>query len=309
MNLLPAIASLVRAENILFIIGTQVLFYYYFLLPALIRDGFEPNLSSVDNVVFLLITPFIAAGGNIINDLLDQSGDLSNLKRRAWTLRFSRKTARHAYLVCNGVAVLCSMYLTIQYDRWYAFLLVPAGIGILFLYSYRLKYWPWVGNATISLLCGGVVWVLFLPDLDAWSLTISFAEPARNAWIAGMFGLFAATANFFREWIKDLEDRRGDAKHGAKTLAIVLPVQSSMRLIQVLAGLGLILIIWGLISPPFVLEPAERWITGLLLIPPLIYLIFRVKKYMREDRWDRLSRGFKIYMLLGLILACILKWL
>ena len=146
-------------------------------------------------------TSLVTAGGNVLNDLLDQEGDRTNHPGRPLvTGEISTRTARAlaAGLFVGGGLVVVPLLLIAP---WIGVLLVLAIVALLG-YEFRLKSRGFVGNLTVAFLTG----MVFLYGGTA----------AGNPLILLPFAAMAFLATLSREVIKDMEDVAGDV--GRSTL-------------------------------------------------------------------------------------------
>ena len=82
---------------------------------------------------------------------------------------------------------------------------------ILYLYAYKLKSTPLIGNLTVGFMTGfGFVFGGF---------TLNNPQIITTSIFLGFFAMVMTTA---REIIKDIEDIEGDKVEGAKTLPILI---------------------------------------------------------------------------------------
>jgi geranylgeranylglycerol-phosphate geranylgeranyltransferase len=142
-----------------------------------------------------LSTSLVTAGGNVLNDLLDQEGDRTNHPHRPLvTGEISNSTARTlaaSLFVGGGVVVVPVLWIA----PWIGVLLVLA-IGALLGYEFRLKSRGFVGNLTVGFLTGMVF--------------IYGGTAAGNLLLLLPFAAMAFLATLSREVIKDMEDVAGD---------------------------------------------------------------------------------------------------
>ena len=99
---------------------------------------------------------------------------------------------------------------------------------LLFVYSTTFKKRFLSGNVIIALFTAWTLAVLGLAIvLQAWILMIpnALAVKARILRFTLLYAAFAFIISLIREAIKDMEDMRGDAQYGCKTLPIVAGIK------------------------------------------------------------------------------------
>ncbi|HDZ35462.1 MAG TPA: geranylgeranylglycerol-phosphate geranylgeranyltransferase, partial [Thermococcus sp.] len=89
----------------------------------------------------------------------------------------------------------------------YAFLFAAAAYILMFLYAWKLKPLPFVGNIAVAALTGAT--------------PLYGAVAVEHLGLAGYLAVCAFLVNVAREVIKDIEDFEGDLAKGAKTLPVV----------------------------------------------------------------------------------------
>ncbi|WP_457752578.1 UbiA family prenyltransferase, partial [Thermococcus sp.] len=98
----------------------------------------------------------------------------------------------------------------------YAFLLAVAAYSVLFIYAWKLKPLPIIGNIMVASLTGAT--------------PLYGAIAVGKIGLAGYLALCAFLVNLAREIMKDIEDIEGDKAKGAKTLPIVWGIKKSAYL-------------------------------------------------------------------------------
>lgn len=211
--------QLIRPLNLLFIALGQIGLFVNFLSPT-------PD-KVYQAFMFCFSTLLCAAAGYVVNDIFDKKIDLINRPKRpipsgnisilnAWVFYFT--------LLVSSIAV--AYFSNIQ--AWWQMLLIMS--IALFLYSWFIKRMAIAGNLLVS-ACLALVFALC-------ALLFDEAYPLISE-LAG----FAFCATFIREIFKSIEDHKGDAANGCRTMPVLLGVQTSMRVCGVLCllfGVGLL---------------------------------------------------------------------
>ena len=164
-------------------------------------------------IILAMITVFFeTAAGNVINDYFDYNIDLVNKPERPIPSgRISLENGkRYAYLLFLA-GTICGFLISYLTDNWIPFAIVLIADVILYLYAYKLKTTPLIGNLAVGFMTGfGFVFGGF---------TINNPDIVTTSIFLGFFAFVMTTA---REIIKDIEDVEGDKKDGARTLPILI---------------------------------------------------------------------------------------
>lgn len=170
----------------------------------ILADGFYPALFFPKGVLAIISGFIICAAGMLVNDYFDF--DIDRINRPA-KHRLMKRLSRGFWLSYSIILFAVGISLSMFINQT-AFLLALANSAVLFLYSYRLKKLPLVGNVSVSYLVA--------------SAFLYGGAAAGNLIVPGLLGLLAFFANTGREIVKTAEDMEGDKSGGAKTVAVVL---------------------------------------------------------------------------------------
>ncbi len=202
----------------------------------------------------------VCAAGNIINDLIDIDIDRVNHPKRV--LVKGTLSTRYALVlaICfNVVAVILALCISLPLTG-----MAVITVLLLYLYNYRLKKIPLVGNIVISLLAG----LTFITGGVAVDYNMAFYLPGPL--VAAVFAFFF---HLVREIIKDVHDIEGDRAAGIKTLPQIVGEQKS-----VMVALSLFFALVLLTLTPILYGWFGNWykiITVYVVdLPILGYLIF-----------------------------------
>ena len=167
---------------------------------------------SIPIVLAMAAVFFETAAGNVINDYFDYNIDLVNKPERPIPSgRISLKNGRnYAYLLFLAGTV-CGFLISYMTNNWIPFIIVLIADVVLYLYAYKLKATPLIGNLAVGFMTGfGFVFGGFCINNPNIIMTSIF------------LGFFAFVMTTAREIIKDIEDVEGDKKDGARTLPIII---------------------------------------------------------------------------------------
>ncbi len=225
-----AYLKLFRWPNLVMIAIIQYLTRYAIIVPMLQQQGFYPVLSDVHFAMLVLSTLFMAAAGYTINDYFDLRTDRINKPHKIILgKKISRRTAILYHTLLNISGVLLGIYLSLIVGRWpliLVFLFIPT---LLWMYSIRYKKKFLSGNLLVSFLSALTVFIVWAFEYHALGKTYSFAPEtlATTDLTVKVFAMFAFITSLSREVIKDVEDIRGDAKTGCKTIPIVSGIRKT----------------------------------------------------------------------------------
>ena len=204
-HLRTALPKLVRWPNLLIMLLCLALVRAGLLLPAL---PLRESLLAKHFGLLVGAALLVAAAGYIITDYSDVKIDAINRPDRLVIGRVvNRRVAMLAHLVLSGAGVLVA--------GWLHPVLGAVTLGtalLLWGYSARFKRVALVGNISIATLTAALV---LLPELQ---LQLERHDSHSVVW---PYALAAFLLTVVREIVKDVEDMRGDAQHGCRTLPLV----------------------------------------------------------------------------------------
>jgi 4-hydroxybenzoate polyprenyltransferase len=277
-----AFLRLIRIPNLIIIGITLCLLYYKAEIPTL--DGFS-------FAILCFGTIFIAAAGNIINDILDIEIDWINKKNAVVVgQEISVQTAWRLYFMLNLLALGWS----ISSGSMDLFCFFLGAIILLYFYSTLWKRQALIGNIVVAFLC---TWVV----LEFWWLSYTSLTTYWYGILAAYTG-FAFLSTFARELVKDLEDLEGDKLQGCQTLGIQKGASFVKKIILIVLSLLVILLIAEASFFYFYAAYLAFIYLIIALILPIFYLIKRLSYAKEAADFGRISHLLKAYMLLGLLL-------
>lgn len=217
---LISLFSVVRGYNILVIVIAQYLTSIFILAPGLrLREIiFDPNL-----LFLVLAGVFTIAAGYIINSFYDSEKDLINRPKKTMLDRLvSQNTKLSIYFVLNFLAVIAASYVSFRAVIFYT--LYIFGIWV---YSHKLKKYPFIGNLVAATLAITPFFAVF----------IYYGNLAPVIFVHGSF-LFLVIA--MREMVKDLENLKGDLVQNYRTIPVIYGTTTSKWLLTILAGFTIV---------------------------------------------------------------------
>ncbi len=268
---------LVRIKNLSIVAITQ---YFTRILLIGPRHEWKNIITDPDLFYITLSTVIIAAAGYVINDYFDIKIDIVNKPDRVVVGRYlKRRWAMGAHQLFNvlgaGIGLLVSIPI---------FLVNVFSITLLWFYSERFKRLPFIGNFIVSILTG----------LSLLVLTIHYPT---NRHLVIIYAVFSFFISLIREIVKDMEDIKGDAAHGCRTLPIIWGIRKTKYFLYSIITF-FILLLFVLAS---VLE--NKILIGLFLILLIPFGMFVQRLYAADTIKDfrNLSSLCKLIMLMGLL--------
>ena len=298
-----------RLPNLFIVTTTQFLLQYMVLAPALNEAGINPKLDVLHFSLLVLTTVLIAAGGYLINDIIDYKTDLINKPDKVAIDKYipKRKAIVLYYLIgLTGASI--AWYLSNHVGNRWLFLTYPSAVLLLYLYSFYFKKMPLWGNVVVSLFCAGVAGIVLFSERESF-IKMQTAQPLLAQKITVIFFgyiIFAFLSTFLRELIKDMEDIHGDKQMGLRTFPIIKGIDSAKILsitlsIFLLAGL-LLSIYWLYLKN----EMPGLIFTLTCLVTPVLFIINCLNKSELKIHYSTLSKLTKWVMLSGLLLLIII---
>ena len=272
---------MIRWQNLAIIVFTQ-----YFTRFFLIRDkplSFSHLLEiMLDKNIFLisLSTVLIAASGYIINDYYDIKIDLVNKPDRVVIGRYvKRRWALMINQIFNGLGILLGLFIS----RKVALVNLTA-VFCLWLYANQLKRLAFWGNLLVAILTGFSLLIL----------AVYYPGHQKEVWVYAIFSFFIT---LIREIIKDMEDVKGDEKHGCRTLPIIWGIARTKLLVYVLIA--------SFITTLFILAtqlPNQRIAyIFLAMMLPMGFLTYKLVYADKPRDFAFLSDACKVIMLIGVL--------
>lgn len=305
-----AFLKLIRVENLIIIILTQV-FLHYLVFQKLFTDAEIPTNIYIKLFGLIVVsTVLIAAAGYIINDYFDVKTDLINhpdtvvvdkvIKRR-WAIIL------HITFTTLGIFLGVFTALKTGYLRLAIFHILTA--TALWFYSTDFKKQLLVGNVVVSLLTASVPFLTFvfeiaylqktIPDFTTHYLPVILSASK----ITIIFCLFAFITSLAREIIKDMEDYKGDKATGGKTMPISWGMQTSKVVSFFLITITIILllvVVYNTIKyKNEIFNIGNLYITIGLILPLILLCVLTIKAHTPKQ-FKHASLLLKFIMLIGI---------
>jgi 4-hydroxybenzoate polyprenyltransferase len=291
--------KLIRFQNLIMLALMQLLFRYGFLnyqsIPLALNDW--------QYLLLVFATVMIAAGGYVINNIMDQATDNYNKPNQVVVGKgISETNAYNVYFLVTVLGVGSGFYLSnvIAKPGFAAIFIIIS--ATLYLYATTLKQLLLIGNFVVALLLAFSVIIIGIFDL------FPVINPENKNVMRGLFSilldyaLFAFLINFIREIVKDMEDVNGDHKQRMNTLPIAIGLKLTSKVVFILSLIALIMVIYY-IKNYFL--PNDLHLATLYaltcIVSPLIYFVIKIDHAKNKKDFHRLSTILKLIILFGLL--------
>lgn len=294
-----SILKLIRYQNLLMLAFMQLIFRYGFLkfqnIPLALTDW--------QYGLLVLATVSIAAGGYIVNNILDVDTDTENdLENVIVGKEISEVKAYNLYIGFTVIGVAIGFYLSnvINKPGFASMFIVIA--ATLYFYATNLKQSLLIGNLIVALLLSFSV--LIIGVFDLYPVTFDENRPVMGLLFGILldYALFAFILNFIREIVKDLEDIEGDENQGMNTLPIAFGVN---RTINFVFGLSFVPIICALYYiKTYIFESGlfiSTFYSLVFILAPIIYFTIKIRSAKTKSDFNFLSTLLKWILLFGML--------
>jgi 4-hydroxybenzoate polyprenyltransferase len=216
--------SVIRGYNILIIVIAQYLAAKYIIAP---KKGFTQIILDKNLLALILASAVAIAAGYIINNFYDAEKDLINRPKKSMLDRLvSQRTKIMAYFTLNFISVIIASFVSFK-----AVIFFSAYIFGIWFYSHKMKKIPFLGNLTSAILAITPFFAVFIYYRNLSSVIFVHA--------AFLFLLI-----LIREFIKDLENIKGDLAQDYKTIPIIYGEKASKGFITFFAAIAILVTIF-----------------------------------------------------------------
>lgn len=297
--------KLIRFQNLLMIALMQCIIRYGFLKLQKV----ELALADWQFALLVLATVFIAAGGYIINDIMDQETDSINRPNQVIVGRsISESMAYNLYFGFTIAGALIGFYLSnlIYRDNFFGIFIITS--LLLYIYATSFKQIAVIGTILVSLALALSVIIVGLFDIIPATDQVNRFQ--MMLWLELLFdyAVFAFLLNFIREIIKDLEDINGDYNQGMRTLPIVLGVSRTAKVVAVITAIATVILLWYINNH---LMNSGLYIATIyalvFLVSPLIFAVVKVWTATTQKEFHLLSNVLKAIIFFGILFILIVN--
>jgi 4-hydroxybenzoate polyprenyltransferase len=306
---MSAYIRILRPVNLIIVLLTQGLLFYI-IHDSFMDAGVTPVLDGILIFYFILCTLCLVASANIINDILDVKVDIDNRRKRPVGNELSRNHALVFYALWIVIGLILAIYIGISINRQGLILIYPAAAILLYLYSFKFKGIPLLGNMTVAAFCAFVPGILWYGEIDALELLKSkdFLQYEMITYLLSGFVIFSFMTNLVREIVKDIEDYPGDKIHNIRTYPVAygIPRAKVFSIFNMMITLLIVVMWWYMGRDLYVQSRIHSLAIVPLIFPPLV-IINHLTKIPDLIRVRLASYWLKVYMLIGLLILLILS--
>ena len=294
--------KLIRYQNLLMLAFMQLVFRYLFLAQSYV----DLALTDFNYILLIFATVCIAAGGYVINNIMDQDTDeIAKPQNRVVGVSITETVAYNWYIGLTIVGVGIGFYLSnVIYKPTFAsmFILVAT---LLYMYATSFKQIPVLGNVVVALMLSTSIIIIglfdILPAIDAdnrFRMKEAFD-------ILMHYAIFAFIINLIREIVKDMEDMDGDYQSGINTLPITIGVQKTKIIVGVLTVISIGILAYYVNSNLFELDYVVYY-AMILIVGPLIYFGVKLLNATTKKEFHHLSLVLKIILFFGILSVAVI---
>ena len=275
----------------------QLVFRYLFLAQSYV----DLALTDFNYILLVIATVCIAAGGYVINNIMDQDTDeIAKPQNRVVGVSISETVAYNWYIGLTIVGVGIGFYLSnVIYKPTFAsmFILVAT---LLYMYATSFKQIPVLGNVVVALMLSTSIIIIGLFDILP-AIDVDNRFRMKEAFdILIHYAIFAFIINLIREIVKDMEDMDGDYQSGINSLPIAIGVQKTKIIVGVLTVISIGILAYYVNSNLFELDYVVYY-AMILIVGPLIYFGVKLLNATTKKEFHHLSLVLKIILFFGIL--------
>jgi 4-hydroxybenzoate polyprenyltransferase len=280
----------------------QLVFRYLFLKQSYV----DLALTDFNYILLVIATVCIAAGGYVINNIMDQDTDeIAKPQNRVVGVSISETVAYNWYIGLTIVGVGIGFYLSnVIYKPTFAsmFILVAT---LLYMYATSFKQIPVLGNVVVALMLSTSIIIIGLFDILP-AIDVDNRFRMKEAFdILMHYAIFAFIINLIREIVKDLEDMDGDCQSGINTLPIAIGVQKTKIIVVALTVISIGILAYYVNSNLFELDYVVYY-AMVLIVGPLIYFGVKLLNAATKKEFHHLSLVLKIILFFGILSVAVI---
>jgi 4-hydroxybenzoate polyprenyltransferase len=282
----------------------QLVFRYLFLEKSYV----DLALTNFNYILLVVATVCIAAGGYVINNIMDQDTDeIAKPQNRVVGISISETAAYNWYIGLTIIGVGIGFYLSnVIYKPTFAsmFILVAT---LLYMYATSFKQIPVLGNFVVALMLSTSIIIIGLFDILP-AIDMDNRLRMKEAFdILMHYAIFAFIINLIREIVKDMEDMDGDYQSGINTLPIAIGIQKTKIIVGILTVLSIGILAYYVNSNLFELDYVVYY-AMIVIVGPLIYLGVKLINATTKKEFHHLSLVLKIILFFGILSVAVIVY-
>ncbi len=252
------------------------------VIGAIVGSAFSASYT----IIFAVIVSFLINGaGNTINDYFDYNIDRINRpKRPIPSGRIKRNTVLSYFVLLIAVSLVLAYYVSV-----YFFYIAVVNSIVSFVYSWKLKGAPLIGNIAVSWLAASTFLAGALITSTFYSLLAAVV----------ILAVIAFLGTLSREIFKDVEDVKGDKTAKIRTLPLVIGERNA----AVAAAFVLVLGIISLLLPVYLNLFSYFYYVG--AVPAVLICLYAIVKMKNAHRAQKTVKIAMYFVFLGFILGTV----
>lgn len=298
--------KLIRYKNLILIALMQFVFRFGYLEPI----DIPLSLWLWQYALLVLSTVLIAAGGYVINDIMDQETDLENHPEKVIVGKYiseSKAYSIYVTLTIIGVALGFILANIVKHPNLGVMFVLIA--TLLYFYATTLKQIALLGNIVVALLLAFSVMIIGVFDIFPNTFEGNRDQMMLAFAILFDYAKFAFVFNLVREIIKDIEDVEGDHSQGMKTLPVLIGVSKTTKIAFVLLLLPTLYLLYYLNTYLF----SNNLYLGIIymlifVIAPLIFTLVKIWNAKEKADYSFISTLLKWIIFFGILSIAIVTY-
>lgn len=294
--------KLIRYQNLLMLTFMQLVFRYLFLAQSYV----DLALTDFNYILLVIATVCIAAGGYVINNIMDQDTDeIAKPQNRVVGVSISETVAYNWYIGLTIVGVGIGFYLSnVIYKPTFASMIILVAT-LLYMYATSFKQIPVLGNVVVALMLSTSIIIIGLFDILP-AIDVDNRFRMKEAFdILMHYAIFAFLINLIREIVKDMEDMDGDYQSGINSLPVAIGVQKTKIIVGVLTVISIGILAYYVNSNLFELDYVVYY-AMILIVGPLIYFGVKLLNATTKKEYHHLSLVLKIILFFGILSVAVI---
>lgn len=298
--------KLIRYKNLLLLALMQLIFRLGYLEPIQI----PLSLWYWQYAMLIAATVLIAAGGYIINDIMDQETDLENHPEKVIVGKYiseSKAYTLYVTLTIIGVALGFILANTVNHSNLSVIFVLVA--TLLYFYASTLKQIAFIGNLVVASVLAFSVIIIGIFDIYPNTFDFNKDQMQMAFEILLDYAVFAFIINLVREIIKDCEDVKGDHSQGMRTLPVLIGVQKTSKIAFVLLLLPTLYLLIYIQNYLFNhnLYASVIYIAA-LVVAPLIFCLVKIWSAKEKSDFHFISTVLKWIILFGILSIAVITY-
>jgi 4-hydroxybenzoate polyprenyltransferase len=296
--------QLIRYQNLLMLAFMQLVFRYLFLTEFYIYLA----LTDFNYALLIISTICIAAGGHVINAIMNQDTDeIAKPHNCVVGVSISETVAYNWYIGLTIIGVGIGFYLSnIIYKPTFASLFILIAT-ILYVYATNLKQVPFLGNVIVSFLLSLSIIIIALFDVFPATDAENKIRMREVFGILIDYAIFAFIINLIREIIKDLEDLDGNYQTGMNTLPIAIGMNKTKIIVSCLTVIAIVILAYYIKMYLFELDYVVYYALA-LIIGPLLYFGVKLQTAKEKKEFHHLRMILKLIFCFGIVSIAVIVY-